>query len=352
MTPRYRKSLSLKEKMCILKKVVENQHLKRVDLAKELGLPDSTLKTLIYKRNDKKNCFALGGFLTPVNVNPIEKSECDHFVPPENWSNLSDVTAFEEFVQCNSELATCSLLTIDEMITNEETSSEEDNCTEKPLPSFQQALAGFNTMQKYLISSDLNDKDKWGSGLGEVKEEELIRVKIFLHKSAMQHHAREIHRGEVKPHQCQQCLKSFSSNHQLTQHIRIHTGEKPYKCSYCDRRFKQLSHVQQHTRLHTGAGGIFLDGPRNFQSLIGRTSSVVMRATPEPSLPSPNYHTTLKECLLNHKDLTFTWPVYTAVFGGIGSRAYDPTAKTLCHRYEISMALILCFISQNAWLTE
>jgi len=55
-----------------------------------------------------------------------------------------------------------------------------------------------------------------------------------------------------KPHQCQQCLKAFSSNHQLVQHIRVHTGEKPYKCSYCDRRFKQLSHVQQHTRLHTG----------------------------------------------------------------------------------------------------
>ena len=59
-------------------------------------------------------------------------------------------------------------------------------------------------------------------------------------------------RSENKPHQCQQCLKAFSSNHQLVQHIRVHTGEKPYKCSYCDRRFKQLSHVQQHTRLHTG----------------------------------------------------------------------------------------------------
>lgn len=58
--------------------------------------------------------------------------------------------------------------------------------------------------------------------------------------------------AESKPHQCQQCMKSFSSNHQLVQHIRVHTGEKPYKCSYCDRRFKQLSHVQQHTRLHTG----------------------------------------------------------------------------------------------------
>ncbi|GBO12743.1 Tigger transposable element-derived protein 6 [Araneus ventricosus] len=36
--------------MCILKKVGENQHLQRVDLAKELGFPVSTLNTLIYKR--------------------------------------------------------------------------------------------------------------------------------------------------------------------------------------------------------------------------------------------------------------------------------------------------------------
>ncbi|PSN46252.1 Zinc finger protein 362 [Blattella germanica] len=83
----------------------------------------------------------------------------------------------------------------------------------------------------------------------------IVQHQIFMHKSAMQMHARDAvvaHRSEVKPHQCQQCLKSFSSNHQLVQHIRVHTGEKPYKCSYCDRRFKQLSHVQQHTRLHTG----------------------------------------------------------------------------------------------------
>ncbi len=31
--------------------------------------------------------------------------------------------------------------------------------------------------------------------------------------------------GLSKPHQCQQCLKSFSSNHQLVQHIRVHTGK-------------------------------------------------------------------------------------------------------------------------------
>ena len=39
-------------------------------------------------------------------------------------------------------------------------------------------------------------------------------------KTAMQLGREGIGRPEVKPHQCQQCLKSFSSNHQLVQHIR------------------------------------------------------------------------------------------------------------------------------------
>uniref|UniRef100_A0A8D9AMG5 Zinc finger protein 583 n=1 Tax=Cacopsylla melanoneura TaxID=428564 RepID=A0A8D9AMG5_9HEMI len=94
-------------------------------------------------------------------------------------------------------------------------------------------------------------------------EKLVSELQIFMHKSAMQMQMQRA--GSVggasslsggleanKPHQCQQCLKSFSSNHQLVQHIRVHTGEKPYKCTYCERRFKQLSHVQQHTRLHTG----------------------------------------------------------------------------------------------------
>ncbi|GBM29606.1 hypothetical protein AVEN_130084-1 [Araneus ventricosus] len=60
-----------------------------------------------------ENCFAFGGVLTPADFNSIENAESDHFVPPENWSNWSsDVTAFEEFAQCDSELPTCSLLTI------------------------------------------------------------------------------------------------------------------------------------------------------------------------------------------------------------------------------------------------
>ncbi|CAH1643875.1 unnamed protein product [Spodoptera littoralis] len=108
-----------------------------------------------------------------------------------------------------------------------------------------------------LNSLNIDQQARSGQTISERTLEECWSTlqRIFMHKNAMQMHARELQRGlggEVKPHQCQQCLKSFSSNHQLVQHIRVHTGEKPYKCSYCDRRFKQLSHVQQHTRLHTG----------------------------------------------------------------------------------------------------
>ncbi|XP_044261550.1 uncharacterized protein LOC123009367 isoform X3 [Tribolium madens] len=109
----------------------------------------------------------------------------------------------------------------------------------------QLTLPDFNQLQRNSTSSAISERT--------LEECWTTLQRIFMHKSAMQMHARELTgRSEVKPHQCQQCLKSFSSNHQLVQHIRVHTGEKPYKCSYCDRRFKQLSHVQQHTRLHTG----------------------------------------------------------------------------------------------------
>ncbi|XP_076230048.1 zinc finger protein datilografo isoform X11 [Nomia melanderi] len=154
------------------------------------------------------------------------------------------------------------------------------------------ALAGMNmstnqqqNSQNSMLSPGATSQDSHDASLTEKLVNELqFFSQIFMHKSAMQMHARElgaagaltarpgggvpgglaalgpigvgpggmIAGNEVKPHQCQQCLKSFSSNHQLVQHIRVHTGEKPYKCSYCDRRFKQLSHVQQHTRLHTG----------------------------------------------------------------------------------------------------
>ncbi|XP_050425850.1 zinc finger protein 845-like [Adelges cooleyi] len=55
-----------------------------------------------------------------------------------------------------------------------------------------------------------------------------------------------------RPYKCDVCLKHFSKNFNLTQHKRMHTGEKPYKCNVCKSTFSQKVHLTRHERVHTG----------------------------------------------------------------------------------------------------
>ena len=48
------------------------------------------------------------------------------------------------------------------------------------------------------------------------------------------------------------CGKLFREKHHVTNHIRIHTGEKSFACDICEKSFTQKDGLTKHIRVHTG----------------------------------------------------------------------------------------------------
>ena len=49
---------------------------------------------------------------------------------------------------------------------------------------------------------------------------------------------------------CPHCNKRFSRGYYLTDHLKVHTGDKPYTCGICGKTAATRSNYNSHLRTH------------------------------------------------------------------------------------------------------
>ncbi|QPG97388.1 hypothetical protein C2857_006243 [Epichloe festucae Fl1] len=67
----------------------------------------------------------------------------------------------------------------------------------------------------------------------------------YGHQMMYGHHTQPQPQSE-RPFKCDQCTQSFSRNHDLKRHKRIHLAVKPFPCSFCSKSFSRKDALKRH----------------------------------------------------------------------------------------------------------
>uniref|UniRef100_A0A8C1WMX5 C2H2-type domain-containing protein n=1 Tax=Cyprinus carpio TaxID=7962 RepID=A0A8C1WMX5_CYPCA len=77
-------------------------------------------------------------------------------------------------------------------------------------------------------------------------------VYILLSNVPTDEHSKSLS-ARAKPFQCSQCGKGFSRIQHLSEHVRIHTGERPFECLVCGKTFTRERDLKTHQIVHMDA---------------------------------------------------------------------------------------------------
>ncbi|XP_059166722.1 zinc finger protein 454-like [Physella acuta] len=85
---------------------------------------------------------------------------------------------------------------------------------------------------------------------GDKKYECDVCYKVFLRKNYLFRH-KNLHTGD-KRYECEVCHKVFFNPYYVSQHKKTHSGEKPYECDICLKMFSHKSYLSTHRKIHSG----------------------------------------------------------------------------------------------------
>ncbi|XP_042898736.1 tigger transposable element-derived protein 6-like [Parasteatoda tepidariorum] len=112
-----------------------------------------------------KNCFKKAGFVhrTTEYTGGEDVRDDDTIIYEDDWNLLAAEATFDEYMDCDEDVVTSAIFTVDELIQNTQSEPHSDSeddveCQQIVPPTFQDAMNSIETLRTYFLYHNTSDK--------------------------------------------------------------------------------------------------------------------------------------------------------------------------------------------------